>query len=588
MKEIELIRIAIKRAIEDLKLPSETIPRYIVEHPADESNGDYATNIAMQCFKVIRDKYSDGSSIGRHQLAVLANNPRELALKITEKLTLDIELKEIIDFSKIQVLGPGFINFWLRNDYLVKKLNENSLRAENIGESDWMKGKRVLVEYSSPNIAKRFSVGHLRSTIIGQAIFNLYKYSGAKVTNDNHLGDWGTQFGMIIAAIEMKPDFDWSTADVNILEQIYVDFNKQIEEKPELRDKAREAFARLENGDKEARAIWQKSIEISMLEFEKIYNRLGIPKFEHEYGESIYEKAMPAIIQEAKEKKITTESQGAWIVEFPDLPPAILLKSNGTTTYFTRDLATIRKRLDDNDLRSDQYIYEVGAEQTLHFRQVFAAAKMLWPKETKGVNFAHVAHGLMTFGGEKMSTRKGTNIKLEDLIFKSGEIAEEKSAGRVSKENSDKVGLGALKYNELKRSPGMNYDFKWDEALAMTGNSAPYLMYSYVRAKSILSKKTAETSDYKEFNGEESRMVRWLNRFLSGEIIESAAKNFGPQLICEYLFELAQRFSIFYEKNKVIDSGGETEEFRLLLTKVYSLVMKRGLEVLGIDVVEKM
>lgn len=574
MKDIEVIRVAIKNAVNQLGLIYQE-GKIVIEHPSDEKNGDYASNIALVCFQMLQSKKTYSS-------------PREVAIDLVRELAKDKELGQIIDISKLEVAGPGFINFWLRNDHLIKKLNESSLNGEIIGESDWMKGKKVLVEYSSPNIAKRFSVGHLRSTIIGQALFNLYKFSGAKVTNDNHLGDWGTQFGMIIAAIEMRPDFDWNSADVNKLEEIYVDFNKQIEEKPELRDKARDAFARLENGDPKAREIWQRSIEISMKEFQKIYGRLGIPKFEHEYGESVYEKMMPAIIQLAKDTKIASESQGAWIVEFADLPPAILLKSNGTTTYFTRDLATIRKRLDDIDLQADLYIYEVGAEQTLHFRQVFAAAKMLWPKDTEKVRFVHVAHGLMTFGGAKMSTRKGTNIKLEDLIFKSGENAEEISAGRISKDNSEMIGLAALKYNELKRSPGMNYDFKWDEALAMTGNSAPYLMYSYVRANSILNKKPAETSDYFDFNIEESGLVRWLHRFISGEIIEVSAKNFGPQFICEYLFELAQRFSVFYEKNIVIGSGGEIEEFRLLLTKVYALVIKKGLEVIGIEVVDKM
>lgn len=572
MKETEIIRNSIKKSLAALDCDEDF--DFVIEHPSDESNGDYATNAALVGIKKIKD----------HQF----KNPRELALKIVAHLSEDKDLAVLVDIPRMIVAGPGFINFWLRNDYLIRRLNEASLNDKSIGHSDWMKGKRVLVEYSSPNIAKRFSVGHLRSTIIGQALFNLYKGSGAKVTNDNHLGDWGTQFGMIIAAIEMRSEFDWSSTDVNVLEQIYVDFNKQMEEKPELRDKASDAFARLENGDVKAREIWQKSIEISMKEFKKIYKKLGIPMFEHEYGESVYEKMMPAIIQFAKENNIARESQGAWIVEFADLPPAILLKSNGTTTYFTRDLATIRKRLDDKDLLADLYVYEVGAEQTLHFRQVFAAAKMLWPKETEGVRFVHVAHGLMTFGGTKMSTRKGTNIKLEDLIFKSGESAETISAGRITKENSEKIGLAAMKYNELKRSPGMNYDFKWGEALAMTGNSAPYLMYSYVRANSILKKKSAETSDYNDFNIEEGRLVKWLNRFISGEIIEAAAKNFGPQLVCEYLFELAQRFSIFYEKNQVIGSGGEVEEFRLLLTKVYSLVIKKGLEVLGIEVVEKM
>ena len=402
------------------------------------------------------------------------------------------------------------------------------------------------------------------------------------MTNDNHLGDWGTQFGMIIAAIEQESRSKSQELriprSVGELEDLYVDFNKRIEIDETLLEKAREAFARLENGDMGTRGIWQKAYDVSMKDFEELYQKLGVAKFEHQNGESVYEKMMPAIIKECQEKKIARLSEGASIVEFPNMPPAILVKSNGTTTYFTRDLATIRKRLDEADLQADLYIYEVGVEQTLHFRQVFSAAKRLWPEDLAKVELVHVAHGRLSLPEGKMSTRKGNTIKLEDLIFRAGEEAKD-----------EVIGLGAVKYNELKRSPIMNYVFKWEEALNMEGNSAPYLMYAYVRTRSVLAKASeSQESRVKsqELNEDERGMMRWLVRFGEGEIVESAARNFAPQQMCTYLFELAQRFNGFYERNKVI--GGENEVLRLLIVKETGKVIKKGLRLLGIEVPEKM
>lgn len=577
-------------AINELSMGKE----FLVEHPQDEAMGDYATNLALVLSK----------EMGR--------NPRELAVDLVTKLEGSKGLEEVVE--KMEVAGPGFINFWIKDDVLVQKLNE-SLSNPNIGESEFMKGKKVLVEYSSPNIAKRFSVGHLRSTIIGQAIYNLYKLSGAeRVTNDNHLGDWGTQFGMIIAAIEADSNFDWSSADITKLEEIYVDFNKQIEEKPELKLKAKEAFLRLEKGDASARNIWQKSVEISVKEFDEIYEKLGV-SFEHTHGESTYESLMPGIIDEAVEKKIGTEGEGgALIVEFLDetgkevMPPAMLQKSDGSTTYFTRDLATIKKRLSDPDLKADLYIYEVGAEQRLHLKQVFETAKKLWPAETEGVGFVHVAHGMLSLPEGKMSTRKGNTIKLEDLlsrsITKSVDLQEEINSERNAlgedlvygssemKDNQSSIGIGAVKYNELKRSPGMDYVFKWDEALAMDGNSAPYLQYVYVRTRGVIEKSKEQKEKIVKdekfiLNDDERMLARWLLlRFAEGEVFETTAMNFAPQQLCAYLFETAKKFNGFYERNKVV--GVENQSLRLGLTLLTGEVIKKGLQVLGIETVEKM
>src|SRR3989344_1886067 len=284
MTEKMKIKEIIKKAIGEVF----GLANFSVEHPADEKMGDYASNIAM-----VMAKQMDKS-------------PRELAEEVVKKLTENERFMEVVE--KIEIAGPGFINFWIKDEVLVDGLKEMLRNGDSCLDSNFMSGKKALVEYSSPNIAKRFSVGHLRSTIIGQALFNLYKHSGAEVTNDNHLGDWGTQFGMIIAAVEEKK-LDVSKMSVTDLEDLYVEFNKRIEERPELKDKAREAFARLEKGDEAVRKIWKECIGVSMKEFDDIYGRLRV-EFEHEYGESTYEKMMPSIIEEALDIGVAVIGEG--------------------------------------------------------------------------------------------------------------------------------------------------------------------------------------------------------------------------------------------------------------------------------------
>ncbi len=545
---------------------------FSVERPSDETRGDFACNVAM-----VLDKTA-------------GKTPREMAEEIMEKLKKDKDLGLVVDLEKIEVAGPGFINFWIRDEYL--SLAMGLVGNDYWGKSEFMKGKKVLVEYSSPNIAKRFSVGHLRSTIIGNALYNLYKASGAeRVTDDNHLGDWGTQFGMIVAAVE-EENLDISSMSVGELEELYVRFNKRIAENPDLKDKAREAFLRLEQGDANARKIWQLAVDVSMREFNEIYKKLGVG-FENMYGESVYESQMPGIIADLKAKGIATEGvRGAYIIKFEKddkeyMSPAMLLKSDGTTTYLTRDLATIEKRLTDESLKSDLYIYEVGSEQKLHFRQVFETARKLWPEKTKNIKFVHVAHGLLTLPEGKMSTRKGNTIKLEDLIAKAGDEA--RDFVKSEDVDVDVMAVNAIKYNELRRSPELNYVFRWEEALAMEGNSAPYINYAYVRAKKIidLKLKTSKTQELKTyFEGEEKELVRLLMRFAEGEVVEEAAKNFAPHLLAGYLFEVAKKFNAFYDHNKVL--GDTREKQRMVLVKAVAEVLKDGMRLLGIEVVEKM
>jgi len=534
-----------------------------LEFPENEDFGDFTSNVALVSGKPAKD--------------------------IVEKLKKDKELAEIV--AKIEIAGPGFINFFLSEETLAGELEKVLREGNNYGSSNLGEGKTVVVDYSSPNIAKRFGIGHLRSTVIGQALYNLYQALGYKVIGDNHLGDWGTQFGVLLAQIE---DSGLKTQDLTLdkLEELYVDFHKKAEADPKLWDGARAWFKKLEEGDSAAKEIWKNLVEISVTEFNRIYKLLGV-KIDYAYGESFYEDYMPKVINLLREKGLVKKSQGAEIVEFKDLPPAMLVKSDGATTYFTRDLATILFRV--GSWNPEIIIYEVGMEQTLHFRQIFAAAKLLgWAKDRELV---HIGHGLIRFEHGKMSTRRGDTVKLEDVLSeatsRAGKIIEASETGRglsdkEKEEVAEAVGIGAIKYFDLSHHPATDIIFDWEKLFLLEGNSAPYLQYTAVRADSVLKKaKNADLDfDGKELklNKEEARVISGLIRF--PEVIIAAAKNYSPNLLTNYLFGLAQKFNNFYNQHRII--GGENENFRLALTKAVGEVLTHGLGILGIDTPERM
>ena len=536
--------------------------------PENESFGDFSTNLAMILSKKEKKSLVDVSE------------------GLIEKLNKDDSLKDYIE--KIE-LKSGFVNFWLKKEYLTRELKKIDLRKDEYGKENLGDGKLVVIDYSAPNIAKRFSIGHLRSTIIGQSLYNLYEFLGYKVVGDNHLGDWGTQFGTLLAEIEIQ-NADVDKLTVNELEKMYVEFNKRQEEDSKLHDKAKEWFKKLEEGDEKAKEIWEKIVKISMEEFDKVYDLLGV-KIDFAYGESFYQDKMPAVIKELKDKKILKLSQGAQIVEFENMPPAMIVKSDGTTTYFTRDLATIEYRL--RNWNPDIFIYEVGSDQTLHFRQLFETVRKLgWIKKNV---LKHVGHGLYRFKEGKMSTRKGTTINLEEILEMSVQKAKEiirvseTSRGLKDIEINDlilKVGIGAIKYFDLIHQPASDIIFDWEKIFVLEGNSAPYLQYTYARTNSVLekAKKTAKIDIEIKLNDEEVSVLRALIKF--SDSIVSAAKSYSPNLLCNYLFSLAQKYNTFYNKHKIID--GENESFRLLLTKSTGQVLKNGLTLLGIESPTKM
>lgn len=556
---MKIISDAIDKSLDNLGLEKVG---FAVEHPVEESHGDYATNVAMVM----------GKKEGK--------NPRELAEKIKSELEKDVDLMGIV--AKIEIAGPGFVNFYFKKSWLVEEMRRVSFKGDKYGSGEWGKGKRVLVDYSSPNIAKRFSVGHLRSTVIGQAVRNLYEFSGWETIGDNHLGDWGTQFGMIIAAVE-EDNLDISKMSVEEMEEVYVAYNKKVKEDESYLDKARKAFARLEQGDEKARCIWQEAIDASMTEFDRIYELLGV-KIEYTYGESAYEELMPEVIEEAKSKGVITEGEGgAGIVEFEKMSPAMIVKSNNTTTYFTRDMAAIKFREQSPELKSDLYVYEVGSEQTLHFRQLFEVAEMMgWLSKD---NLKHIAHGnVLGEDGKRLSTRRGTSAKLEDLL--QGVVDK---AAEINPETAQIVGIGSVKYADLKHSPTSDYVFDMKRALSLEGDSGPYLQYTYARCQSVLGKASSSqlsvVGNQGELNTEEMVVLRWLYRF--PEVVEEAAREYAPNKVCSYLYELASRYNGFYNKHRVIGSEG-SEQFRLALTSAVSQVLKNGLGLLGIEVPTKM
>lgn len=563
----------ITQALQALELPTQSID--IDTAPAF---GDYSCNIAMKLF---------AGADKTHW-----KSPHALAQDIVDHL----DASEMVTAS---VAGPGFINFSLTTPTLVKHLKE---AQQNVFAGlDRVKDKVVIVEYSSPNIAKPFTVGHLRSTIIGEALANLLTIKGYQVHRDNHLGDWGTQFGKLIYAIKQWgdiTDIESAPRPVKLLVDLYVRFHQEAETNPEIEDEARAWFTKLEQGNTEARELWKKCIDWSWKEFDAIYKELGSAPFTENngrgYGESYFEDKMGPVIDELKEKQLLkTGKEGAQIVEFDEalgLPPLMILKKDGSTLYATRDLATDKFRRETYG-KDITVINEVGAEQSLYFKQLFALEQMLgWYKEGQRV---HVGHGFFRLKEGKMSTRKGTVIWLEDVLEEAKKRARElaktssKSGDIDITRNSQIIGIGALKWNDLKRSSHLDVVFDWDDVLNMQGNSGPYIQYVAVRCKSILEKAQTPTTDVSSYspNEEETLVLRALSKL--PDVIDACIEEYAPHYVCTYLYELGQTFNSFYNKHQVLNQG-EASSFRLLLTEVVGQALEQGLLLLGIKTPEKM
>ncbi|MDO8504505.1 MAG: arginine--tRNA ligase [Candidatus Liptonbacteria bacterium] len=543
-----------------------------VSIPTHGSFGHYSTNVAMRLAPSEKKA------------------PLQIAKDLAEKISF-IAPKGM--FAKVEAVPPGFINFWLSEEFLRKELGAIYKKRAKYGESNLGRARKIIVEYSQPNIAKRMHVGHIRSTIIGDALANIYDALGYKVIRWNYLGDWGTQFGKLISAYKWWGDRGAVKKDpINTLQALYVRFHEEMKARPELESEGREEFRKLEMGDRENRALWKWFKEESLKEFEKIYVRLGI-HFDTYIGESFFERDMAPLVAELKEMGLARKSEGAVIVPLEKfgLPPAVVEKSDGGSIYLARDIAGLRYRV--KKYKPNRMLYVVGNEQALHFEQLFAIASLLGFK--KG-DFAHVKFGsILGEGGKKLSTREGRVVMLDEVVEKAvslaGKIVEKKNSGLSEKKKkliAEAVGIGALKYNDLKEHRTTDIVFDWEKMLDTHGMSGPYLQYTYARLSSIIKKaKRIGKTDLKHLSSpEELALIKKLLDF--PEEIEKSAEQFTTNNIALYLYELANLANRFYESTPVLkDENALRRNARLVLIESVRSALKKGLGLLGIEAPEE-
>ncbi|WP_195979794.1 arginine--tRNA ligase [Clostridium butyricum] len=505
------------------------------------------------------------------------------------------ELKGLIDsegFERIESLGP-YLNFFVDKGVFAKNtLNKVLEEGDNYGASNIGEGKTVCVEYSSPNIAKPFHVGHLFTTAIGNSLYKMFKKEGYNTVGLNHLGDWGTQFGKLISAYNRWVDEEaLEKAPIDELLRIYVKFHEEAKKDPSLEDEARANFKALENGDAEATALWNRFRDLSLKEFERVYDILDV-KFDSLNGEAFYNDKMDVVVDELKEKGLLVESNGAQVVMLEDynMPPCIVLKADGASIYATRDLAAAMYRKKTYDFH--KCVYVVGTPQALHFKQVFKVLDLAgheWAKDC-----VHVGFGLVKFADRKLSTRDGSIVLLDDLlreaVEKTMEAIKDKEEIKNKEEVAKKIGVGAVIFTYLKNSREKDIVFDWKEILSFEGETGPYVQYAYARGNSILERagEFSGSIDYSKLSSkEEFELVKSLGNF--NNIITLALDKLEPSILTRYVIEVAKGFNKFYNAHSVLNlEDEELKRARLNLVKASLQVIKNGLELLGIGVVEKM
>ncbi len=562
-----------------------------VERPQNEF-GDYAVSVAFALSKM------------------LGASPNEVASLLAEKLNS----KKLPEIVKIEVAG-GYINFFLAEDFLKEELARIYKNRESYGKSKTGGGKKIIIDYCAPNIAKPMHVGHLRSTIIGDALANVYKTLGYKVVRWNYLGDWGTQFGKLIAAYKLWGDKSEVEKDpIKTLEELYVKFHEELKEsdsrRAELEKVGQEEFQKLEEGDKENRKLWEWFKEESLKEFEKMYDLLGV-EFDTQIGESDYEKDLAPTIADLKNKGVAEIGEGGSVIvklDRFDLPPALIQKSDGASLYITRDIALLKDRI--KKYKPEKILYVVANQQTLHFQQLFAIAEMLGLNSAK---LEHIKFGLVLGGDKKkLSTREGNAVTLEEVVNKAVKLArdvvEKKSAERqtlLSEEEKEEiaqvVAIGALKYQDLKEHRNSDIVFDWQRMLDFTGDSGPYLQYTYARLMSILRKSPTWKLNFQvggwglklskpgfDNLGEKPELAI-IKHFLDfPDVLEKVGGTNLPNHLALYLYKLANLANRFYETVPVIkDENTPRRAARLALVETAAAILKTGLGLLGIKVLEK-
>ena len=561
----KLISESLKSEIEDLTL--EEIAA-LIEVPPNKEMGDYA----FPCFKLAK---------------VFRKAPNAIAEDLAGKI------QPTDDINKIINLG-GYVNFFVNKESLAKKvINQVLTEKENYGKSEFGKGKTVVVEFSSPNIAKPFHIGHVRTTVIGNALSKIYASQGYHVEKLNHLGDYGTQFGKLIVAYKLWGDKQAVENDpIKELLKLYIRFHDEAETKPEMEDEAREWFTKLENGDEEAKDLWQWFRDESLKEFSRVYKLLDID-FDSYVGESFYSDKMPAVIKELKEKNLLEESDGAMIVNLEDskLPPALIQKRDGSTLYLTRDLASAfyRKKLYD----FDKSIYVVGSQQELHFKQCFEIIKKMgyeWYKD-----MIHVQFGMVALEEGTMSTRKGRVVFLEDVlnqaIDRTRQIIDEKNP---EAENIDEVakavGVGAVVFQELSNSRIKDYTFSWDRTLSFEGETGPYVQYTHARCCAVLRKAAQPVSadiNYELLSDQDAADVLSVLENFNKSLMTAMKKN-EPHIVTRFVLDLAQAFNKFYHNSPILVDDADLRAARLALVEATRQTIENALKILGMKAPQKM
>lgn len=552
---------------EHCSLSSQQIAE-LLEFPPNEQLGD----VAFPCFALSK---------------LMKQSPAQIAGQLATSLPSN-------SLWTTSAAGP-YLNFKFNRAAVIGQFVKNGgAQIPEIG-----KGKRVIIDMSSPNIAKPFGIGHLRSTMIGNALYNLLGKAGYETVNVNHLGDWGTQFGkMITAYLHWGGPADKAEDPIKAYLELYVRFHEEAKLRPELETEAREWFVKLETGDPEARRYWSMFIEDSLAAFNKLYDRLGVA-FDHYLGESFYNDKMDAVVDQLSQLGLLEESDGALVVRLDEegLPPCIIKKSDGSSIYATRDLATAIYRHDQ--MQGEELLYVVGAEQSLHFRQLFLVLNRMgfdWAKSCK-----HIPFGLMLMDGQKMSTRRGKVVFLEDVLDEAAShalrIIEEKNPTLSGKnEVAEAVGVGAVIFGDLLHSRLHEVNFSLEDVVNFEGETGPYVQYTYARTQSLLRKAASgnsgeqvqsEAADYLHTEGDYSwQLVKSLMRY--PDVLVQAAQRYEPSVVARYLIELAQTFNRFYHHEKIITGNTAEQSAKLALVRLTAECLEDGLHMLGVKALKEM
>ena len=552
-----------------------------IEVPKDTKNGDYS----FPCFRLAK---------------VLRKAPQEIANQIKEKLEQNgATNSELIE--KVDIAG-GYLNFYVSFKIFTKEVLEQ-INNEKFGveaEDEKNKEKNIVIDYSAPNIAKPFHIGHLRSTVIGAALYNIYKYLGYNVIGINHLGDYGTQFGKLIEGYKRwGEEYNIDSDPINELTKIYIRINNACKENEQILQACRENFKKLEDGDTYCVEIWKKFRELSLKEFQRVYNLLG-SKFDSWNGEAFYSDKMQEVVDILEKSGKLEESQGAKIVNLEEQginTPCIIVKSNGSSTYATRDLAAILYRA--RTYNFDKALYVTSYEQVLHFKQVFATAKYLGLDEKYLKGLEHVSFGMVLLPTGKMSTREGNIVKLEELLNESidraKEIIEQKNPQLENKEEvAKKVGIGAIIFNDLSNSRVKDEVFDWNTILNFQGETGPYIQYTYVRTKSVLEKSGVDINnilfDMVNLDNLEDSYSQNIIKLLYDfhNVLVQVTEKSEPSILSRYLIDLAKAYSVFYNENRIMVDDISLKNSRVYLTYAVGKVLKIGANLLGMDMPEKM